>query len=295
MTKEQYIKNSNTIRVTGVFSNDNINTVLSNLDLVKDILQEVTNSEETITSACIKRDIEMKKVRDIMYLALNLDKEKDDRIRKPNTLQTLMNEYELFYNAVFGLEDEMLLDLIPDDVKETVEYILSNDDGRGLNEQERKVLKEYYFEGMTYDDIAEEFGLTRERIRQIIAKGLRKLRHPARAAILKQGIHLYSESRNYYNSEKARLIFEAEKTKAMYEVSGTRSFDVRDLSINELDLSVRAYNCIRRAGILTIGDLLDTDLDTIIKVRNLGRRSLEEICEVLKKKGLKAKFMEDAS
>ena len=53
------------------------------------------------------------------------------------------------------------------------------------------------------------------------------------------------------------------------------------ISIEELELSVRAFNCLKRAGINTIADLLDKTLDDLGKVRNLGKKSIDEIEEKL--------------
>ena len=53
------------------------------------------------------------------------------------------------------------------------------------------------------------------------------------------------------------------------------------ISIDDLELSVRAYNCLKRAGINTIADLLDKTIDDLGKVRNLGKKSIDEIVEKL--------------
>ena len=53
------------------------------------------------------------------------------------------------------------------------------------------------------------------------------------------------------------------------------------MSIEELDLSVRSNNCLRRAGINTVGDLINKSEDDLKKVRNLGTKSLEEIIKKL--------------
>lgn len=49
------------------------------------------------------------------------------------------------------------------------------------------------------------------------------------------------------------------------------------MTIEELDLSVRSYNCLKRAGINTVQELADKSEDDMMKVRNLGRKSLEEV------------------
>ena len=50
-----------------------------------------------------------------------------------------------------------------------------------------------------------------------------------------------------------------------------------EMTIEELDLSVRSFNCLKRAGINTVGDLIGKSEDEMMKVRNLGRKSLEEV------------------
>jgi len=59
-----------------------------------------------------------------------------------------------------------------------------------------------------------------------------------------------------------------------------------DVSIEELDLSVRSFNCLKRAGINTMGDLCAKTEDEMMKTRNLGRKSLEEVMERMHAMGL---------
>jgi hypothetical protein len=59
--------------------------------------------------------------------------------------------------------------------------------------------------------------------------------------------------------------------------------------LDELGLSVRAYNCLRRAGINTVEDLCNKTPDDMMKVRNLGRRCLEEVINIMKVNGWKFK------
>ncbi len=54
------------------------------------------------------------------------------------------------------------------------------------------------------------------------------------------------------------------------------------MTIEELDLSVRSYNCFKRAGINTVEDLTNRTEEDMMKVRNLGRKSLEEVLNKLK-------------
>ncbi|TYP50334.1 DNA-directed RNA polymerase subunit alpha [Thermosediminibacter litoriperuensis] len=69
---------------------------------------------------------------------------------------------------------------------------------------------------------------------------------------------------------------------------------VLEMPIEELDLSVRSYNCLKRAGINTIGELIQKTPEEMMKVRNLGKKSLEEVEEKLAALNLSLKKSEDA-
>ena len=62
--------------------------------------------------------------------------------------------------------------------------------------------------------------------------------------------------------------------------------DVIDMNIDELELSVRSFNCLKRAGINTVRELCDRTPEDMMKVRNLGRKSLDEVLAKLKELGL---------
>ena len=61
---------------------------------------------------------------------------------------------------------------------------------------------------------------------------------------------------------------------------------VLELTIEELDLSVRSFNCLKRANINTVEDLISKTEDEMMKVRTLGRKSLEEVINKLAMMGL---------
>ena len=58
------------------------------------------------------------------------------------------------------------------------------------------------------------------------------------------------------------------------------------MTIEELDLSVRSFNCLKRAGINTVRDLINRSEEDMMKVRNLGRKSLEEVINKVASLGL---------
>lgn len=68
---------------------------------------------------------------------------------------------------------------------------------------------------------------------------------------------------------------------------------ILDMSIEELDFSVRSYNCLKRAGINTVGELIQKTEEEMMKVRNLGKKSLEEVDDKLKSLGLSLRKAEE--
>lgn len=72
----------------------------------------------------------------------------------------------------------------------------------------------------------------------------------------------------------------------MVEKEEDQKEKVLEMSIDELDLSVRSYNCLKRAGINTVEELANKSEDDMMKVRNLGKKSLEEVIQKLEELGL---------
>ena len=69
----------------------------------------------------------------------------------------------------------------------------------------------------------------------------------------------------------------AQNAAIMVEKEETRKEKVLEMTIEELDLSVRSFNCLKRAGINTVEDLTNRSEEDMMKVRNLGRKSLDEV------------------
>ncbi len=86
---------------------------------------------------------------------------------------------------------------------------------------------------------------------------------------------------------------EAKNTEIMVEKEESKKGKVLEMTIEELDLSVRSYNCLKRAGINTVDDLQKKTLEEMMKVRNLGRKSLEEVINKLDGLGLKLSSEEE--
>ena len=89
------------------------------------------------------------------------------------------------------------------------------------------------------------------------------------------------------------IVDNVETESIMAEKSDNAKKKVLDLTIDELDLSVRSFNCLKRAGINTVEDLTNKTEEDMMKVRNLGRKSLEEVIAKLVSFGFNLKKNED--
>ena len=86
---------------------------------------------------------------------------------------------------------------------------------------------------------------------------------------------------------------EAKDREVIVEREVTKKEKVLEMTIEELDLSVRSFNCLKRAGINTVEDLTNKSEEDMMKVRNLGKKSLEEVINKLLGLGLVLKKEED--
>ena len=159
----------------------------------------------------------------------------------------------------------------PGDFDGSLEYVLHS-----LTERERRVLDFRYKDGLTYEEIGKRFCVTRERIRQIHAKSFRKLRHPGRLNYLKYGV-------------SGVIARQTESAREAALASLPKPDKPEDITLEELELSVRSYNCLKRAGMNTLHDVAEMTLDDLCHVRNLGKKSVDEICAVLTKYGITLK------
>lgn len=188
---------------------------------------------------------------------------------------------------------------------EPVEMILTEDHIAGiekaistLTEKEQTVIHKRFEEGLSLDEVGEIFGLSRERIRQIEAKAVRKLRHPSRMQYIKYGKEGKKLDDDLRRREKE--IIERERKLAVKEEQLTDALNTLSLikdayaaveepeapetnlcdkmKIGSLELTVRSYNCLKRANINTIGDLARcAESGGLNHIRNLGRISVKEI------------------
>ncbi len=219
---------------------------------------------------------------------------------KPNRNTNKINYPE---NIIATAEIYMGSPLSDDQVK-GLEHVIETT----LTEREGKVLYFRFHDGMTLEETGKRLGLTRERIRQIETRTLRKLKNPIRLNVIKEGYETtrtHNDTVSKYKDEITRLnklIDDVKSKQELLEKVLTGSADdneiketgkiiknapvVPELDINYLDLSVRSYNCLVRAGFKTVSQLSKLRYSDLMKVRNLGLRCTNEIAEKLKPLGI---------
>jgi len=108
-----------------------------------------------------------------------------------------------------------------------------------------------------------------------------------------EAISLSAKVLNDHFTLFVNLSDEARNTETMIEREETIKEKVLEMTIEELDLSVRSFNCLKRAGIDTVEDLINRTEEDMIKVKNLGKKSLEEVIFKLQSLGLELRKEED--
>lgn len=271
-----------------------------------------------INQACAERHISPQKYNDMVhkripaYITCDDNKQRNIPLRKLN-LKSFLSWEELLWLDIFGEKDPTI---IPPSVAEDVRTVLKDP---YITSRERKVIMMRYSQQMTLPEVAKSFNVTQERIRQIEAKALRKLRHPRRSNQLRCGKVVRDQLdhlqfvKNYHICDAPIHKIREEVTNAMRDndiSSITRLRDelnakldelgasseersILETPFEELELSVRSYNCLWRRGVKTVGDICKMTADELMHVRNIGPRSFREIVGKLHEMGLDLKEEEE--
>ena len=167
-----------------------------------------------------------------------------------------------------------------------------------LPPREERVIEAYFKEGLTFEKIAKEFGVTRERIRQIEAKAIKRLSHPTRVNVLIMNIENLNEKDSLKEKIEQEILYLRKKlwnitNNSEVFVEESREELLLDIDIEIIDLSLRSYNCLKRAEINTIRDLTKMSVNDLLKVRNLGKKCVEEIQNKLNEMGYHLKDQEE--
>ena len=162
-----------------------------------------------------------------------------------------------------------------------------------LTERDREVIFDA-LEFYNLSDIAQRYGLTRERVRQIIERSIRRIvrfgdiaegrYESAQETIANLKKQINELNATVWSLEHPQLGKPA--TEFVTELEKYRETTPFNIKIVEFGVSVRAFNCCRAADIYTIGDLVAHTRLQMIKMRNFGRKSLNELELLLDKLGL---------
>lgn len=182
-----------------------------------------------------------------------------------------------------------------------------------LRPREEKVLKMRFGIGQeekhTLEETGEKLGISRERVRQMEATALRKLRYPSRKKKLpiitmeevqksrqeltQKLAALYREIEEVHKKmwkieqESINLLERARLSRELREKSSLKILEPKlSTPINELEISLRVRNCLLNAGIKTISELIQKTETQLLRTKNLGHKTLAEIKGVLAEMGL---------
>ena len=154
---------------------------------------------------------------------------------------------------------------------------------REAEKEEREILKEKEAKTSKKNKIQQEPEIEIKEEKTHHGLFSKKEKEKAEAEILDEQIKIKIPTNNINGENKSNngLFEKQEEVKEDNEKE-----KVLEMSIDELELSVRSYNCLKRAGINTVEELCNKTSDDMMKVRNLGRKSLEEVLAKLKELGL---------
>ena len=204
---------------------------------------------------------------------------------KMNT-KNINHDYPLdFIDALFGTNKMIDIAYIENNFDKNINYVLDT-----ITEREALVVRKRFIEGYTFEAVALQFGVSRERIRQIEAKAIRKLRHPSRLYFIRYGEEV-KELQDDINKLTNDLLLKKEQLLNILAnpdlIELTKEEIEGATSIDTLDFSVRTYHVLRRSGVDTLLQLMSKSVKQLRVIRNMGNKSIREIIEKLGKIGFK--------
>lgn len=143
-----------------------------------------------------------------------------------------------------------------------------------LGERREAILRMYYAEGKNTREIAEFFGVSSGAISTMKRNAVMRLRRPDAMCYITYGLKGFEE-----RNQRLRLEKEVKKNSEQYQ-------QVMGVRFEELDLSVRSFNCLRRAGFVMIRDIVDLTEDEIIGIKNMSWKQYDEIGRKLLARGV---------
>lgn len=203
-----------------------------------------------------------------------------------NTAELLMYIFELEDGYEVNSEIKISPESIEEHIEENFLWIIK----KRLNEQCQKVMYERIINKRTLRAIGKLLNISQERVRQIEAKSIRKLKYMRGYLVLGEKINNYYKEIEDLERDLQRKVYSIKINIEKLQKQELTEEEVKEIvkkdfnmPIEELDLSVRSYNCLKRSGMQTIRDLIETSDEQLIRIRNMGRKSFKEIKEKLEK------------
>lgn len=218
---------------------------------------------------------------------------KQDNYAKMRELKQANEEWQKDVAFVNGMEK-------PSRLVRMIQSLIDSIDNEIMGERERNILKEY-LDGSEFEAIGDEYGLTRERTRQIVEKAMQKLgslepygdvlnrcndteaenkmmrsllkKQDAELAELRERLNIKVEQEKNKTAEEKAMDELSEQDKEVLGLLNTRLVD--------MNLTVRSLNCLKAADLETFGDLVKCKKIDLLKQRNFGKKSLGELDDLL--------------
>jgi hypothetical protein len=280
---------------------EKLDYMIDKMQRILDALEEIRDGDVTETAVLKKYGLDHKTFRNMVYdhdwdAATRVDgrKKKGSAEKVEGVIPTRSWAEDLFVE-VYRIKDCSIP--IPDDVTERFEEVIP-----ALPGNLPDVIFMLYRDGLTLKEAGEELGKSGERIRQLRERALRMLRNQRRTAYMLMGApgeevyisrmraeELKEKAENDYTCRMMRkeierldrLIWAKKKIiKDEQEVIPIEEWDTLNIH-----LSVRGYNALKKSGVSTFGQLLALTYDDLLNIRNLGRKTAEDIMEELGKAG----------
>lgn len=280
---------------------EKLDYMIDKMQRILGALEEIRDGDVTEVAVLKKYGLDHKTFRNMVYdhdwdAATRVDgrKKKGSAEKVEGVIPTRSWAEDLFVE-VYRIKDCSIP--IPDDVTERFEEVISKLPGNLPD-----VIFMLYRDGMTLKEAGEELGKSGERIRQLREKALRMLRNQRRTAFMLMGApgeevyisrmrveELREKAENDYTCRMMRKEIER-LDRIIYAKNKILKDEQESIPIDEWDtlnihLSVRGYNALKRSGINTFGQLLALTHDDLLNIRNLGRKTAEDIMEELGKAG----------
>lgn len=151
----------------------------------------------------------------------------------------------------------------------------------------RDVLLDYYKKHTILSEIAKRYSLSTERIRQIRNKAIRLISLRSDLWWIPE-IEYQRDTAKKQTTQLLKIVQQQGKTLDTLKIvhNHLSTDDIQSIGIGEVGFSVRTYNCLKRAGINYITELVNYTPDEISKIRNMGMKSFNEVVDTMKNFGL---------